>query len=59
MQSELDSENAKTRSLIAQRERLRAQIEKKKAELRNAASLAEAATLNHEINDLMHQLSAL
>lgn len=59
LQTELSAETAKTQNLIAQRERLRAQIEAKKAELRRAATPAQATAISSEISDLEKQLAAL
>lgn len=59
MQSELNSETSKTQSLLAQRERLRAQIAAKKAALMRATTPSEAAVLTREIDDLQRQLAAL
>lgn len=59
LQAELGAETEKTQSLVAQRERLRAQIAAKKAELARTNDAAHAAALANDINNLERQLAAL
>ena len=57
LQSELCSETNKAQNLTAQRERLRAQIQAKKAALRRATSPSQTSTITNEIAELEKQLA--
>lgn len=59
LQGELKRETNKTGKLIARRDRLRAQIEAKKAELRRTSDPAKANNISNEIAYLENLLSTL